>query len=177
MVGAGLFVGLDALARGEKLTAACLFAGFRGSRARPLALLSICMLVITATQLAVGAPVYGTDVLGLAVGRHPAAMASFGFRLVLLLPGLVPSMLSMLATPAVVLDGVPPGRAIVLSVRAGRFPGAFGGWLLLSLGMFALALLALGPFMLPPTIGLPAWTLAVNHPGTCCGASDSSGGG
>jgi hypothetical protein len=165
MIGAGLFLGVDALARGERLRAGCLLAGLRGPRRRPVAVLSLWALTITATQLLVAALVYGgAAALDVLLGHRTALMAGPAFRLVLFLPGVVPGTLLMLAMPAVVLDGVPPRRAVKLSVQQVlAFPAAFGTFMLISMGFIALMVVTGGLFLLVPFMVLAAGTLVVNY--------------
>jgi hypothetical protein len=121
LLGAGLLVGMDGLARGQRLGAGCLV---------------------------------------LARGQIPPELRSPGFLLVLILPGLVPATLLVLAMPLVVFERLPAIRAVGLSVRLVLgAPGAFGLFLLVSLALTALALLLKGL----PLLLLAPWLLAANY--------------
>jgi hypothetical protein len=161
MLGAGLLLGVDRLAQGQGLRPGCLFDGFRSGRLRSVLVVSVWMLIVPATQVLVATAIHGRGALRVLVSiRPPVQLRSNGFVLSLILPGLVPMTLLMLAVPFVVFDGLRPAAAVVRSVRAVLgAPLAFGSWMILIAALFAAGLLCKGL----PLLFLGPWTLAMNY--------------
>jgi hypothetical protein len=160
IVGAGLFMAMDELARGGTVRTSALLEGLRHGRFGPLALTSVLLLAIFATQVLVAATVYGGSVLGVLVGARVAEFGDLVFQLVLILPGLLPATLLMLVIPLVLFEGVGPGRAALLSVRiVMSSPAAFGLYALVSMAALAVALLLRGV----PLLLFAPWALAANY--------------
>jgi hypothetical protein len=161
MLGAGLMLGVDRLARGERLRPGCLLDGFRRGRLRSVVIVSVWMLVIPAIQVLVATAIHGRGALGVVVsGRPPVELLSKAFLLSLILPGLLPGTLLMLAVPFVLFDGLRPAAAVVRSVRTVLgAPLAFGSSMILTVALFIGGLLCKGL----PLLLLGPWLLAMNY--------------
>jgi hypothetical protein len=161
MLGAGLLLGVGGLARGERLRPGCLFDGFRPGRLRSVLVVSVWMLSIPAIQVLVATAFHGRGALEAVLShRPPVELRSNAFMLSLILPGLLPATLLVLAVPFVVFDGLRPTAAIVRSVRAVLgAPLAFGSWMILTAALFAVGLLCKGL----PLLLLGPWMLAMNY--------------
>jgi hypothetical protein len=144
----GVMVGLHAVAHGGRLRASCLLAGLR----RPVPVAAVG-LIILAVQLAFASALFGaSEVAAVVRGQHrPAA----GFTIALILPGLVPGTLLMLAAPLALLED----RAHPLKESAGRVLSewaAFGWFALISAALVAGALLLAGV----PLLLVVPWQMA-----------------
>ena len=141
----GILLGLDELAQGGRLRWSCLLDGVRR---RPLlsvlAMAVLWGLDVFALQQAVAWLVYGWPAvdavwLGHAVA-HPALMTP-AFERVLLMSGVLPSVLLLLAPCLFLFEGHSPWQAVCGSVRTvWRHAAPFGVFLLVNLGLLALML-------------------------------------
>jgi len=118
----GLIFGLDALARGERLRVSHLFMPFRDGHFSGAARLVLWTMLVPALQVTVATIVYGPAALdAIVLGhilQHPELMTTRAFSWWLILPGIPLAVLLMtLPPPMVLLRGMAPGRAIVLSAR------------------------------------------------------------
>jgi len=116
----GLTIGLDALARGGRLRASCLFAAFRDGRFPAAARLALWTMLVPAFQFAVATLVYGSaalDAIVLGHVRQHPELLTHAFSLWLILPGIPLATLLVLAPPLVLLADVTPTRAVVLGAR------------------------------------------------------------
>ena len=145
LVGAGLFEVMDDLARTGRFSWRGLAWGFRASNMGAAFQLAIIMLAGYFAGVLMAWAIYGRAGLDVALlagnARHPELATNWRFAFTLILPGTVPGILLMLATPLVVLQGVNPWIAAWRSLRwfAGA-PLAFLGVLAVSLILVAIAL-------------------------------------
>lgn len=152
MLGAGIWLGLDRLQRGEPLRFACLWSGWREPRWPALwGLAATVGLVVFGVQVAVAAVAFGPAVWdGIVLGhlaRHPA-LQSRSLELVLMLPGLIPATLLTLAPPLFLFRGDRALAALAGSLRVvTRQAAAFTVALVPQLVLFAAALSS--PWLLP----------------------------
>lgn len=152
MLGAGLWIGLDQLDRGQPLRFACLWAGWRHPRWLALwGLAATVGLSVFGLQVACAAAVYGPVVWdGVVLGHmrsHPQLLAR-ALEYVLMLPGLVPATLLTLAAPLFLFNGNRAPAALVASLRLVTRHGlAFALALLPQLALFAAALSR--PWLMP----------------------------
>lgn len=169
MLGAGIWLGLDRLQRGEPLRFACLTAGWRDPRWPALwGLAAAVGLIVFGIQVAGAAVVFGpvvwdSIVLG-HLARHPA-LQSRSLELVLMLPGLVPATLLTLAPPLFLFRGDRALAALAGSLRmVTRQAAAFTIALVPQLALFAAALSS--PWLMPllllllplgTLVGFAAW--------------------
>lgn len=119
MVTAGIYLGLDDLNAGRPISRQAIWAGIQRSGWRQLFVLSVLMMVIYVTQLAVAYLVYGdaaVDVALLGNLEPHRDLLDTGFVLTLVLPGMVPATLLMFALPLLVLGGLPATRACSVSI-------------------------------------------------------------
>ena len=139
LVSAGVPVAINELAQGKKLRARFLLAGFQASRLRSLLILNLLSLSVLAVQLLSACLVYGLPTLDLVLWEHPhPELMSRAFVLTLILPGVLPSTLLLLAQPLILFQGVSPTKAVALSIRRWwAAPAAF--FLFLSIAAVLLA--------------------------------------
>lgn len=159
----GILLGLDEQARGGRMRWACLLDGLRRRPFAPvLALAALWGLGVFAVQQGVAWLVYGwpaVDAVWLGHAMAHRALMTPTFERVLLVPGVLPSILLMLAPCLFLFNGRSPWQAIVGSVRmACRHAAPFGVFLLVSLAVFLLMLAEPWAFALVPF--LAPWSMA-----------------
>lgn len=164
---AGIWLGLDELQRGGRLRFSSLWAGWRHPRWIALWILSgLTGLLVSGFQLAGGWMVYGHDVLDAVAFGHAAAhpaLLTRNFEYVLLLPGELPAMLLLLATPLLLFRGASITGAIRGSIRIVlAAPLAFGLLTLLGTALLALCLVN-GWALLLLVLALTPWSNAVAY--------------
>ena len=149
IVGAGILLGVDQLARAGKLSWRCVFAGFAHGRLGGLLLVTMVTMVtsltVFATQVGVASWIYGGDrvldavVLGNIHG-HPALHTPV-FTEVLILPGVLPATVFTLVIPFFLFEDLGVLSSLGLGVRR-----LLAVWpllmvcLVLNVGVFAVAL-------------------------------------
>lgn len=141
----GILLGLDELARGGRLRWSCLLDGVRRRPFPPvLALAALWGVGVFALQQAVAWLVYGWPAVDAVWLGHAAAhreLMTPAFERVLLMSGVLPSVLLLLAPCLFLFEGRSPWRAVGGSVRmVWRHAAPFGVFLLVNLGLFALML-------------------------------------
>lgn len=141
----GILLGLDELARGGHLRWSCLLDGLRRRPFLPvLALAALWGVGVFALQQAVAWLVYGwpaVDAVWLGHAVAHRALMTPAFERVLLMSGVLPSILLLLAPCLFLFEGCSPWRAVGGSVRmVWRHAAPFGVFLLVNLGLFALML-------------------------------------
>lgn len=154
----GVLLGLDELAQGRRLRWSCLLAGLRHRHfLSVLALAAMWGLGVFAVQQAAVWAVYGwpaVDAVWLGRGMDHPALMTLQFQRTLLLPGLLPSVLLMLAPGLFLFAGCSPWQAVRGSACAAwRFAAPFGVFLLISIALFALMLTASWTFALALLFG------------------------
>lgn len=166
----GILLGMDELAHGKQLRWFCVLDVFqRRDFARALALAAICGLCTTGIMQLAAWLVYGwpaVDAVWLGHRFAHIAMITTAFERVFQLPGLVPMVVLLLAPPVLLFDGLPPWRAIVVSVRtAWRYAASFGVFLLVVVCLYLLMTSVTRP--LPWTwllmLSIHPWLLACTY--------------
>ncbi|MBD8872640.1 hypothetical protein [Rhodanobacter sp. DHB23] len=162
----GILLGLDEQARGGRLRWSSLLDGLRHRPFMPvLALAALWGLGVFAVQQAVAWLVYGWPAVDAAWLGHAMAhreLMTATFERVLLVPGVVPAILLMLAPCLFLFDGQSPWRAVCNSVRmACRHAAPFGVFLLVNLGVFLLMLAKSWTFAL--LLFLSPWSMACSY--------------
>lgn len=162
----GILLGLDEQARSGRMRWSCLLDGLRHRPFMPvLALAALWGLGVFALQQAVAWLVYGWPALDAVWLGHVMAhreLMTATFERVLLVPGVVPAILLMLAPCLFLFDGQPPWRAVCGSVRmACRHAAPFGVFLLVNLGVFLLMLAKSWTFAL--VLFLSPWSVACSY--------------
>ncbi|HYW76774.1 MAG TPA: hypothetical protein VFA48_09135 [Gammaproteobacteria bacterium] len=164
LVGAGILLGVDQLARSGKLSWGCVFAGFTYRRLGGLFLVSaVTSLTVFATQIGVaswfygGARVWDAVVLG-HMHQHPALLTPV-FTEALILPGMLPATLFTLVIPFFLFEDLGVLSCFGLGIR--RLLSAwllFVTFLILNVLIFGVALLG-GPSVLLLLVVVPLSTL------------------
>ena len=162
----GILLGLDELARGGTLRWSCLAAAPGRRRFQPLlALAAMWGLGVFAVQQGVAWAVYGwpaVDAVWLGHAMAHRALMTPAFSRVLLMPGVLPSVLLLLAPCLFVLDGRSPWRSVRDSVHTVlRFAAPFGVLLAVNLAAFALMLAAHWTFAL--ALLIVPWSTACTY--------------
>ncbi|MDO1528883.1 hypothetical protein QMK61_08605 [Fulvimonas sp. R45] len=162
----GILLGLDEQARGGRMRWACLLDGLRRRPFAPvLALAASWGLGVFAVQQGVAWLAYGwpaVDAVWLGHAMAHRALMTPTFERVLLVPGVVPSILLMLAPCLCLFDGRSPWRAVCGSVRAAwRHAAPFGVFLLMNLAVFLLVLAKPWTFVL--VLFLTPWSMACTY--------------
>ncbi|WP_329741785.1 hypothetical protein [Dyella sp. A6] len=163
----GILLGLDERARGGHLRWSCLLDGMCRRELWPvLALAAMWGLGVFAVQQAVAWLVYGWPAVDAVLLGHAMAhreLMTLTFMRVLLLPGVLVSILLLLAPCLLLFDGQSPWRSITGSVRMVlRHASPFGVLLLIDLALFLLMLstgwtmLVMLPFVVP-------WSMASTY--------------
>ena len=162
----GILLGLDELARGGPLRWSCLTVALH--RRRFLSLLALAAmwgLGVFAVQQGVAWAVYGwpaVDAVWLGHAMAHRALMTPAFERVLLVPGVLPSVLLLLAPCLFVLGGQSPWRSVRVSVRTVlRFAAPFGVLLAMNLAAFALMLAAHWTFAL--ALLIVPWSTACTY--------------
>ena len=158
MVGAGLWLGMDRLQRGQRLRFACLWAGWRQPRWMALWALGASVgLVVFGFQLGCTAAWFGQGAIDAVLFGHLAAhpeLQKHLFQYALLLPGLLPSTLLIFAMPLFLFRRASYLQALTGSMRlVSGLPMTITLAMLPQLALFALALS--GPWALPLLLVLP----------------------
>ena len=163
----GILLGLDELARGGRLRWMCLLDGVRQRPWRPaLALAAMWGLSVLVVQQGVAWLAYGWLAVDAVLFGHASvhpALRTLAFTRTLLLPGVPPSILLLLAPCLFLFDRRSPWRSMVGSVRTVlRHAEVFGVLLLVNLALFVL-LLSTGWTMLVllPLVG--PWSVASTY--------------
>ncbi len=159
----GILLGLDELARDGRLRWSCLLDGVRHRRfLSVLALAAMWGLCVFAVQQAVAWAVYGwpaVDAVWLGHAMEHSALMTLAFQRTLLVPGVLPSVLLLLAPCLFLFDGRSPWRSVCGSVYIVlRFFAPFAVFLLVSLAVFALMLTTSWTFALALFLG--PWSTA-----------------
>jgi hypothetical protein len=163
----GILLGLDELARGGRLRWSCLLDGVRRRPFLPvLALATLWGLGVFAVQQGVAWLVYGwpaVDAVWLGHAMVHRTLMTPAFERILLMSGVLPSVLLLLAPCRFLFEGRSPWQAIVGSMRtAWRHAAPFGVFLLVNLGVFALMLSSSWTLLvLMPLIG--PWSMACTY--------------
>jgi hypothetical protein len=120
LISFGLVIGLDALARGQRLRLSHLFSAFRHGRFPAAARLALWTMIVPAFQFAVATVIYGPAALDAVLFghllQHPELMTR-AFSLWLILPGIPVATLFAFAPQLVLLRAIAPGHAVLLSAR------------------------------------------------------------
>lgn len=166
MCGAGIWIGLHAVQRGERLRFSSLWAGWRESRWVTLWLLSaIVGLAQFGFQVASAWLAYGYGAIDAVVFGHMAAhpeLMSRSFEWTLLLPGVLPGIMLVLVAPLFLFRGASIIGAIRGSVHVVMAsPLAFGLLMVLQTALFALCF-ATAWTMLLLLLLLP-WSAALSY--------------
>lgn len=162
----GILLGLDELARGGRLRWSCLLDAPRRRRFLPLlALAAMWGLGVFAVQQGVAWAVYGwpaLDAVWLGHVMAHRALMTMTFERVLLIPGVLPSVLLLLAPCLFLFDGLSPWQSVCASVRTVlHFAAPFGVFLLVNLAVFALLLAAHWTFAL--VLLIAPWSTACTY--------------
>lgn len=139
----GILLGLEDVAQGGRLRLACLFGCMRRGRFLPaLGLAALWGFTVTGFQQLCACLAYGWPALDAVLFGHMTAhpeLASLRFERILIIPGLLPLTLLMLAPFLLLFRGASPWQAIVGSVRLVLSnAGPFTWFLLLNILLFAL---------------------------------------
>jgi hypothetical protein len=159
----GMLLGLDGCARGQRMRWSCILDGFRQRPFVPvLGFAAFYGLSVFAVQQATAWLVYGwpaVDAVWLGHAMAHRAIMTPAFERTLLLPGILPSVLLIMAPCLFLIDGLSPWRAIAASVRTVlRLAPVFAVFFLVLLGLFMLMLATPWAFALVLLIG--PWSLA-----------------
>jgi len=149
----GILLGLDALAQGRGLRWSCLWGAVRGGRWRAtLGLAALWGLGVFAVQQGVAWLVYGwpaVDAIWLGHELAHRELMTMNFQRVLILPGVVPGVLLLLAPCRLLFRGRTPWQAVRDSVRMLlRMPAACLLFLLLNVASLVLVLATHWAFLL-----------------------------
>lgn len=143
LVTAAIYLALDEIDAGRPMSQRSIWAGLRRAGWRQLLLLSLLMMVIYVTQLAVATAVYGeaaVDVALLGNLEPHRELLDTNFVLTLVLPGMIPATLLMFALPLLVLGGLPATRACSVSIaRLLTSPAAFIATVAITAALVAVA--------------------------------------
>lgn len=162
----GILLGLEDLARGGRLRWACLFGGMRRGRLLPvLGLAALWGLTVFGFQQLCACLAYGWPALDAVMFGHVMAhreLLSLQFERILLIPGLLPLTLLMLAPFLLLFRGASPWQAIIGSVRGVLANAASFGWfLLLNIVLFGLLLASSWTQALVLLLG--PWSIAASY--------------
>lgn len=159
----GILLGLDECARGRRMRWSSILEGFR-RRPFPsvLAMATMYGLGVFAVQQGVAWLAYGWPAVDAVLFGHLTAypaLATSTFEYTLLLPGVLVSVLFILAPCLFLLDGLSPGRAIFVSIRiVAHMATPFAVLLCISLGFFMLMLVT--PWMFALALIYVPWSTA-----------------
>jgi hypothetical protein len=163
----GILLGLEGLVRDGRLRWSCLLDGLRRRPFLPvLALAVLWGLGVFAVQQGVAWLVYGWPAVDAVWLGHPMAHRALmtpAFERVLLMTGVLPSVLLLLAPCLFLFEGCSPWQAVVGSMRmTWRHAAPFAVFMLVNLGVFALMLSTSWTLLvLLPLIG--PWSMACTY--------------
>lgn len=162
----GILLGLDALVQGRGLRWSSLLDALRGGRWRAaLGLAALWGLGVFAVQQATAWLVYGWPAVDAVWLGHMVAhreLMTMNFQRVLILPGVVPGVLLLLAPCRLLFRGRSPWQAVCDSVRMLlRAPAACLLFLLLNLALLGLAFSTHWAFLL--TLVYAPWSVACTY--------------
>lgn len=162
----GILQGLDDVAQGKPLRLACLTGCLRRKRfLSALGLAAWWGFLVFGIQQGCVYLVYGWPAVDAVLLGHMAAhheLASLQFNRILLLPGVLPGIMLLLAPFLWLFRGASPGQAIAGSVRIVLSNAAPFAWFLL-LNLLLFGLLLATPWMFAMVILLAPWSVATSY--------------
>lgn len=158
IVTAGVLLGVQSLADGQRLRSDCILAALNPERLPKLLRLNVLLLSIFAFQVMVAVLGYGTAGLQAALFlKMASSVVTRGFELTMMLPGAIPGTFLMLAMPLVLFSREAPLAAAMHSMHSVVCtPIAFIVYAIISTAALASAL-TWGHFL--PVLLLQPWSL------------------